>query len=77
MKKFIQSNMEQTNNSIIVECACGCGFLKVMKFDDKTYDIQYFSDHNMKKHDRFAWDILMDEEQFNNFYNALTELKNV
>jgi len=80
MKKIISADIE---DEIIVECECHCGFITVHKYKAKpkyqqlsdSYNIRYYSSSNLKKRDKFAWDICIDERQFNAFLEALNKLK--
>lgn len=76
---YIKSSSQQ-EPAILLQCSCGCGLLEVRKYkpiktDPHHYLILYYSTHNLRRRDKFAWDILLDEEQFNDFVDELTKLK--
>ncbi len=66
-----------TDNQFILKCSCGgCGLLEFTKYNDGDVSIMYYSTSNLKKRDKYAWDILIDSQQAQELLNNLNELLN-
>lgn len=70
----------EKENEILIECVCGCGFISIHKYYYRgekipTYLLLYYSNRNLKKRDKFAWDMVLTNEQFNEFVASLQDLK--